>query len=131
MSTGRQLATQSSRPYGGQASNRITTADSVLPSHQSLGTSKYLLGIRRRDCFSSISPLRQPQLEAKDGEQQQGEVQDQKLKAKRSPPGKNSLRRVAVEAQRSKAGNELKKSAPAGLESETKVGILPLVRGQR
>lgn len=129
-STGRQLATNFSRPYGCQACNRIVTSDLVL-RHRSLSRSNNSFGKRRRELFSSNSALRQPQIGAKDGEQQQAEVQEQKRKAKRSPHGKNSLRSVAVEAQRSKAGNELKKSATAGLESETQVSTFILVRGQR
>jgi len=130
-STGRQLATNFSRPYGCQACNRIVTSDLVLLRHRSLSRSNNPFGKRRREFLSSNSALRQTQIGAKDSEQQQAEVQEQKRKAKRSPHGKNSLRSVAVEAQRSKAGNELKKSATAGLESETQVSTFMLVRGQR
>ncbi len=125
------MATNSSRPYGCQACNRIITSDLLLLRQWSSNTNAKLLNKRRREHFSSYSALRQSQIGTKDFEQQQAEVQEQKRKAKRTPHGKNSLRSVAVEAQRSKAGNELKKSAPAGLESETKVSGDKLVRGQR
>lgn len=130
-STGRQLAANTSRLYNCQACNRIVTADRVLLRHRSLDTNKNLFSKRRREFFSSSSALRQSQNGAQDGEQQQADVKDQRRKAKRSPHGKNSLRSVAVEAQRSKAGNELKKSATAGLESETKVSTYVLVHEQR
>ena len=125
--TERPCSAVSPRTYSCQASYRTTTPNSLLLRHRSLSTSNIYLAKRRRDFFSSNSALRQPQSEAKDGEQQPVEVQGQKPKAKRSPPGKNPLRRVAVEAQRSRAGNELKKSAAPGIQSETKV-CAPITR---
>lgn len=121
--TGRQIWAQCLRPYSSQAFGRTFSSESSLLKHRSLSTSESLLAKRHREFFSSISTLHQPQHETKDGEQQKLEVHDQKRKIKRNVPGKNSLRSAAVEAQRSRAGDELKKSANLGLEPETKVGI--------
>ena len=117
--TGRPISARCSRPFSRQAS--FTSTPDPLLRHRLLSTTNKLLGKRRRDFFSSNTTLRRPQTEVKDGRPQQTEVEDRKRKVKRTPPGKNSLRSVAVEAQRSRAGNELKKSASPGLESETKV----------
>ena len=71
---------------------------------------------RRHESFSSKPLLRYPQREPDEQEQLQG----QKRKSTRSPAGKTSLRRVAVEAQRSRGGIESRKSSTPGPPASTK-----------
>lgn len=119
----RRCAAVVSRPYSSLSHNRLSTPTPIPLRHRWLSTSITLSVKRRRDFFSSNATLRQPQNEAEVGNQTQPEaqpVQVQKRKNKRSPPGKSSLRRVAVEAQRSRDGNELKKSEIVGSHNNTK-----------
>lgn len=75
------------------------------PRHQFLHAAPPLLLPRRKDFFSSNATLRQKQSsqELPKGEQPP-ENSKQKRKTARSPVAKTSLRRVAVEAQRSRDG---------------------------
>lgn len=118
-----------SRPYSCQASNQWTIVKTPSPRHRSLSTSDCLLAKRRKGFFSSNASTRSPQGEKEPAEQQpqQGQEPGKKRKAKRSQGAKTSLRRVAVEAQRSKEGHELKKLASPGLQTATKVGSEPPV----
>ena len=118
-----RCAAIASRPYSCQASNQWTITKTPSPRHRSLSTSNCLLSKRRKGFFSSNASTRGPQGEKEPAEQQpqQGQEQAKKRKAKRSPGGKSSLRQVAVEAQRSREGHELKKSASLGLQTATKV----------
>ena len=118
------------RPYSCQASNQWTTTKTVTSRHRSLSTSTNLLTKRRKGFFSSNASSRNPQREKEPAEQQQlqpqqAQEQGKKRKSKRSPAGKTSLRRVAVEAQRSKDGHELKRSAHLGLQTDTKGSSAP------
>lgn len=71
----------------------------------------------RRNFCSSTSYLQKPQREVESEELQK----PQKRKNPRSPAGKNSLRRVAVEAQRSRDGKDTKSSPIQEPQSSTKV----------
>ncbi|KAL9003075.1 MAG: hypothetical protein Q9188_004028 [Gyalolechia gomerana] len=70
----------------------------------------------RRNFCSSTSYLQKPQREVESEELQK----PQKRKNPRSPAGKNSLRRVAVEAQRSRDGKDTKSSPIEEPQSSTK-----------
>ena len=72
---------------------------------------------KRRNFFSS-----NPQLQRSQPEPESEEVpKSQKRKNQRSPASKNSLRRVAVEAQRSKDVKEVGEAAKHELQPSTKV----------
>ena len=71
-----------------------------------------------RQRFSLKSPFKQAQREPGEPEQPQG----QKKKSTRSPVGKTSLRRVAVEAQRSRGGIDSRKLSTPESPATTKVG---------
>lgn len=123
------------RLYSCQASNQWTATKTVPLRHRSLSTSNNLLAKRRKDFFSSNAAFRGPQREKEPAEQQQQQEQQghelgKRRKPKRSPAGKTSLRRVAVEAQRSKDGHELKRSAHLGLQTDTKGSSEPLCQLQ-
>ena len=77
-----------------------------------------------RDCFSS-SALRFIQQDAKPEKRlsnTEDPTQKNKRKSTRSKTAKNSLRRVAVEAQRSRDGNDLKKTSVIAHQATSKVG---------
>ena len=120
-----RCAAIASRPYSCQTSNQWTITKTPSPRHRSLSTSNYLMSKRRKGFFSSNASARGPQGEKEPAAQQpqQGQEPGKKRKTKRSPGGKTSLRQVAVEAQRSKEGHELKKSASLGLQTATKVRL--------
>ena len=123
---GRGCAATFSRAYSSLCPHYLSASTHGLSRHRSLSTAITYLRERRPTCSSSNAISRQLHNEAGDGDQTQPEaqpVQGQKRKIKRSPPGKSSLRRVAVEAQRSKDGNELKKSEIIGSHSSTKVKL--------
>ena len=78
----------------------------------------------RNDYFSS-SALHFVQQDAKPDKStaETGESpQNKKRRTKRSPAAQNSLRRVAVEAQRSKDGKGINKTPPVVYQATTKVG---------
>ena len=77
----------------------------------------------RHDHFSSSAPhsIQQEAKPEKPLPNTEGSPQNDKRKTTRSKAAKNSLRRVAVEAQRSRDGKGLKK-APAIAHQATKVG---------
>ena len=80
------------------------------PSFRPLHASPSLLLPRRRDFFSSNSALFRNKLQAVDLSKDDNspspeQGQTQKRKSARSPAGKTSLRRAAIEAQRSKDGS--------------------------
>lgn len=118
-------ATSTLRFYSYQAHSRSTTFPTVLLRHRSLSTANNLLAKRRKGFFSSNSSPKGPQRENDGAEQQQLQQQGQEYgkerKAKQSPAGKTSLRRVAIEAQRSKDGHDLKRLASSGSQTDTKV----------
>ena len=120
-----QAATLSLRSYSHQAHSRWTTSPTVLLRHRSLSTANNLLAKRRKGFFSSNASLKGPQRDNDAAEQQQiqqlGQEYDKQRKAKQSPAGKASLRRVAIEAQRSKDGHDLKRLASSGSQTDTKV----------
>lgn len=74
------------------------------PRHQFLHATPPLIYPRRKDFFSSNATLRQKQTQDTPGTELPPENSKQKKKAGRSPVAKTSLRRVAVEAQRSRDG---------------------------
>lgn len=118
-----------SRSYSSLSCNPRSTPPAILSRHRPLSTGTTLQAKKRRGFFSSNAGLRQAQNETKDGEQVQAEGQNgqaPKRKKKRSPPGKTSLRRVAVEAQRSRDGNEPRKIDVAGQHTNTRVNISTL-----
>ncbi|KAK4694648.1 translation initiation factor IF-2, partial [Lecanoromycetidae sp. Uapishka_2] len=77
----------------------------------------HLLGSRKRnDYFSSKAPgQQQPDTKAEET------LQSPKRKTTRSPAAKNSLRRVAVEAQRSRDGKEPRKAHTTGHHTSSKM----------
>lgn len=91
---------------------------SVLPLNASSFLTTEGLGARKRKTlpFSSQAALLHPQDDAK------GEEKPQKAKRKtRSSAAKNSLRRVAVEAQRSRDGKESTKPSSVPFQTAPKV----------
>lgn len=121
--TERRCAAVVSRAYSFRSYHRLSTSTPVLFRQRSLSTGVSLSAKRRRDFFSSNASLRQRQDEAGVADPTPPEAQpvkSQKRKNKRSSLGKSSLRRVAVEAQRSRDGNELKKSETGESQSNTK-----------
>lgn len=120
----RRCAAVVSRSCSSRSYHRLSTSTPTLCRHRSLSTGITLSAKRRRDFFSSNATLWQRQDKVGAGDSIPPEAQPaegQKQKNKRSPRGKSSLRRVAVEAQRSRDGNELKRSEIVGLHSNTKV----------
>ena len=113
------------RSYSCQSYSKWAISATVPLRHRSLVTSNCLLGKRRKGFFSSNTTSRSPQRDLEITGQQkpqpQGQEQGQKRNSKRSPVAKNSLRRVAVAAQRSKDGQELKRLANLGSQTDTKV----------
>jgi hypothetical protein len=82
---------------------------------------------RRRDFFSSNVPLSQQHHPTKDtAEPIQEASPAQKRRSTRTPSAKTSLRRVAVEAQRSRDGSQAKKAAGIDGDSHTQVRGRPL-----
>ena len=119
-----KASTSSLRFYSCQAHGRWTTSPTVLLRHRSLTTANSLLTKRRKGFFSSNSSPKGPQRENDGAEQQQLQQLQESVKerkAKQSPAGKTSLRRVAIEAQRSKDGHDLKRLASSGSQTNTKV----------
>lgn len=82
----------------------------------------------RHKCFSSKAFLRQPQRESQREPNEQEQLQGQKRKSNRSPTGKTSLRRVAVEAQSSRGGIDSKKLSTPESPVTTKVGRVGTLR---
>lgn len=78
--------------------------------------------VHGQKCFSSKAILRQPQREPQREPNEQEQPQVQKRKSSRSPTGKTSLRRVAVEAQSSRGGVDSKKLSAPESPATTKVG---------
>ena len=131
----RHYAITSFRSYSCHCYSGWATSTTLPPQHRSLSTSNNLLAKRRKGFFSSNATSRSPQRDLEATEQQkthhqgqgqgqgqeQGQEQGQKRKSKRSPVAKSSLRRVAVAAQRSKDGYELKRLANLGSQTDTKV----------
>ena len=87
----------------------------VKGRHHHVGTSHQFP--RRRDFFSSNAVLQQTQRELESPEGPQAT----KRKITRSPAAKNSLRRVAVEAQRSRDGVSTEEMSGLDSRSNTKV----------
>jgi uncharacterized Rmd1/YagE family protein len=88
------------------------------PSFRTLHNSPALLQPRKREFFSSSSPLHGQKTQDTeppiDDASTTAQPDTPKRKTARSPAAKTSLRRVAVEAQRSKDGGLLAKSNTAG-----------------
>lgn len=74
------------------------------PQNQYLHASPALGLPRRKDFFSSNAHLAQKQLSKNDGSSDDLDSQKQRRRSGRTPAAPTSLRRVAVEAQRSKDG---------------------------
>lgn len=84
-----------------------------------------LLRPRKRDFFSTNAVLREQQQQQQQPQQlgSRNHVEDtQKRKPARSPPGKSSLRRVAVEAQRSRDNISSSRDRGSEAQTDTKVG---------
>ena len=108
------------------SSLRITQRPPLRPSSSPLYTAGDLRSRKwnaRHDSFSSSAPhfIQQEAKPEKPLPSTERSSQNDKRKTTRSKAAKNSLRRVAVEAQRSKDGKGLKK-APAVAHQATKVG---------
>ena len=92
----------------------------VRPIVSSFHSSGGILSRKRKDFFSSNAT---PQLAQQDAKSE-NPPQATKRKSTRSPAAKNSLRRVAVEAQRSRDGKELLKTPIVGQQfSKVRFGI--------
>lgn len=102
------------RPYLCSACRRCAGEGVKQPSFRTLHNSPALLRPRKREFFSSSSPLhsQKPQHTEPppDDVSTTAPSEGPRRKAARSPAAKTSLRRVAVEAQRSKDGGLLAKS---------------------
>ena len=81
----------------------------------------------RNDYFSSSAPrfLQQDAKQEKPPAKTEESPQNNKRKTTRSHPAKNSLRRVAVEAQRSREGKDSKKAPTAAHQATSKVRHYP------
>src|SRR5271156_3032424 len=106
------------RPYICSACRKAGGEALKQPSFRTLHNSPALLRPRKREFFSSSSPLHsqrsqdaEPPIE---GSSTSVQPDNPKRKTARSPAAKTSLRRVAVEAQRSKDGGLLAKSKTVG-----------------
>jgi uncharacterized Rmd1/YagE family protein len=106
------------RPYICSACRKVGGEGLKQPSFRTLHNSPALLRPRKREFFSSSSPLHsqksqdtEPPIE---GSPTSVQPNNPKRKTARSPAAKTSLRRVAVEAQRSKDGGLLAKSKTVG-----------------
>jgi required for meiotic nuclear division protein 1 len=106
------------RPYICSACRKAGGEAVRQPSFRTLHNSPALLQPRKREFFSSSSPLhsQKPQNAepAIDDASTTTQPDNPKRKTARSPAAKTSLRRVAVEAQRSRDGGLLAKSKIAG-----------------
>src|SRR5947207_4262106 len=107
-----------SRPYICSACRRVGGEVLRQPTFRTLHNSRTLQRPRKREFFSSSSPLhsqKQPNPEPlTDDTHNTVRPDNPKRKTARSPAAKTSLRRVAVEAQRSKDGGLLAKSKLTG-----------------
>jgi hypothetical protein len=85
---------------------RAQTAAGLVrqPRYHNLHVSSPLYFPRRKDFFSSNALLNQKQTATDEELKKEAQNQKQRRKASRSPAANTSLRRVAVEAQRSKDG---------------------------
>ena len=93
------------RPFICSAFKRPVAARLLrCPQNQYLHASPALGLPRRKDFFSSNALLAQKQLSKNDGSQDNPDSQKQRRRSGRTPAAPTSLRRVAVEAQRSKDG---------------------------
>lgn len=82
--------------------------------------------LRRRTLFSTNAAVQQPQRESENSDGSQ----PAKRKKTRSPAAKNSLRRVAVEAQRSRDGILIGETSGLEDRSNTKVALrLSMIKG--
>ena len=101
------------RPPLRPSSSPIYPPDDLIPRKRNV----------RHDVFSSSAPrfIQQEAKPEKPPSNTEGSPQNDKRKTTRSKAAKNSLRRVAVEAQRSRDEKGLKK-APAVAHQATKVG---------
>lgn len=104
----------SPRPYS--SLQRPGSLTLLLYRHRSLHLTGSHAFPRRREFFSSNSHLQRPQKEA----ETEQPPKSQKRKHQRSPAGKNSLRRVAAEAQRSRHGKEARRTPSEDSQSSTK-----------
>jgi required for meiotic nuclear division protein 1 len=102
------------RPYVCSACRRVGSEGLKLPAFRALHNSPTLHRPRKREFFSSSSPLHSQKLQnlepLRDDAHDAIQPDNPKRKTARSPAAKTSLRRVAVEAQRSKDGGLLVKS---------------------
>lgn len=92
----------------------------IRPRSRGLHATGLSLLPRKRDFFSTNSSLNQQQNQ-QNGEPPHGH-QAPKKKSARSPAGKTSLRRVAVEAQRSRDGHQSREGSGIERQLRTKVG---------
>src|SRR2546423_13128401 len=106
------------RPFICSACRRASGEAVRHQSFRNLHNSPALLRPRKREFFSSSSPLHGQKLQNTEFRTEDAtaptQPENSKRKTARSPAAKTSLRRVAVEAQRSKDGGLLGKSKAAG-----------------
>lgn len=113
----RAFATCKSRPFS--SLRRLPSTRPAISTFPPIRVS----GSRQRDeCFSSKAPgQQQPDPNSKEA------TQSPKKKTTRSPAAKHSLRRVAVEAQRSRDGKEPRRTHPSGYQTISKVLFLKII----
>lgn len=99
----------------------ITLIAITRPQARGSYATRTLICPSNRVCFSSKSSLHQQQ-SRQDAELPNGK-QAHKKKSARLPAGKTSLRRVAVEAQRSRDGHQARRESGLERQSRTKVGV--------
>lgn len=109
------------------SSLRIVQSPALRPKSSSFHCTGDLCARKRNernDYFSSSAPrfLQQDAKPEKPPAKSEETPQNNKRKTTRSQPAKNSLRRVAVEAQRSREGKDSKKTAAAAHQATSKVG---------
>ena len=94
-------------------------AKGVYP--RTLGPTTHIPSSSNLRSLSSSPQFRKPPSGVEADPEEISRPQKQKRKHQRSPAAKNSLRRVAVEAQRSKDGNEVRQAASQEPRPTTKV----------
>lgn len=112
----RVFATCKSRPFSSLRVASPTRPSTLLPRSSFFHSTSVFSSRKRHDYFSSKAPGQQS-LDSKPEEV----VQSPKRKTTRSPAAKNSLIRVAVEAQRSRDGKESRKTHVSGHQTVSKV----------
>ena len=104
-------------PFNTQRSIHIIRQPLTRPRSSSFHSTRSLASRKRKDFFSSNAAAQHPTAEDLKAAEP---AQNPKRKTTRSPAAKNSLRRVAVEAQRSRDGKDAKKSQAGSQQTAAK-----------